>query len=86
MSPHGRLFWFAGTQLPSLRAVDQNFGEFVTQSGVFSAGAVDPASALLAEALPEHLAGDVLDLGATDYPEQAVPEQAIIDFLETSRQ
>jgi hypothetical protein len=33
--------------LPSLRAVDQNFGEFVTQSGVFSAGAVDPASALL---------------------------------------
>ena len=61
---HGRLFWFAGTQLPSLRAVDQNFGEFVTQSGVFSAGAVDPASALLAEALPEHLAGDVLDLGA----------------------
>ena len=61
---HGRLFWFAGTPLPSLRAVDQNFGEFVTQSGVFSAGAVDPASALLAEALPEHLAGDVLDLGA----------------------
>ena len=61
---HGRLFWFAGMRLPSLRAVDQNFGEFVTQSGVFSAGAVDPASALLAKALPEHLAGDVLDLGA----------------------
>ena len=61
---HGRLFWFAGTQLPSLRAVDQNFGGFVTQSGVFSAGAVDPASALLAESLPEHVAGDVLDLGA----------------------
>jgi 16S rRNA (guanine1207-N2)-methyltransferase len=51
-------------QLPSLRAVDQNFCGFITQSGVFSAGAVDSASALLAEALPEHLAGDVLDLGA----------------------
>ena len=61
---HGRLFWFAGMQLPSLRAVDQNFCGFITQSGVFSAGAVDSASALLAEALPEHLAGDVLDLGA----------------------
>ena len=61
---HGRLFWFAGMQLPSLRAVDQNFRGFITQSGVFSAGAVDSASALLAEALPEHLAGDVLDLGA----------------------
>ena len=61
---HGRLFWFAGMQLPSLRAVDQNFHGFITQSGVFSAGAVDSASALLAEALPEHLAGDVLDLGA----------------------
>ena len=61
---HGRLFWFAGMQLPSLCAVDQNFRGFITQSGVFSAGAVDSASALLAEALPEHLAGDVLDLGA----------------------
>jgi 16S rRNA (guanine1207-N2)-methyltransferase len=61
---HGRLFWFAGMQLPSLRAVDQNFRGFITQSGVFSAGAVDSASALLAETLPKHLAGDVLDLGA----------------------
>ena len=61
---HGRLFWFAGMQLPSLRAVDQNFDGFTTQSGEFSAGAVDRASALLAEALPEYLAGDVLDLGA----------------------
>ena len=34
----------------------------------------------------DKLDADVLDLGATDYPEQAVPEQAIIDFLETSRQ
>jgi 16S rRNA (guanine1207-N2)-methyltransferase len=61
---HGRLFWFAGTDLPSLRAVDQNFDGFVTKSGVFSVGAVDPASALLADALPEHLSGDVADLGA----------------------
>ena len=35
---HGRLFWFAGMQLPSLRAVDQNFGGFITQSGCFPLG------------------------------------------------
>tara|TARA_B100000780_G_scaffold177889_1_gene124710 strand:+ start:621 stop:1613 length:993 start_codon:yes stop_codon:yes gene_type:complete len=61
---HGRLFWFSGMNLPTLRAVDQNFDGFVTKPGVFSAGAVDSASALLAGALPEHLSGDIADLGA----------------------
>ena len=61
---HGRLFWFAGTDLPSLRAVNKSFDGFITKPGVFSAGVVDPASILLADVLPEHLAGDVADLGA----------------------
>ena len=61
---HGRLFWFAGTDLPSLRAVNKSFEGFITKPGVFSAGAVDQASILLADVLPEHLAGDVADLGA----------------------
>ena len=61
---HGRLFWFAGTDLCELRAIDQNFGGFITRAGVFSAGGVDQASLLLADALPDHLAGDVADLGA----------------------
>ncbi|MFK7762013.1 MAG: class I SAM-dependent methyltransferase [Roseobacter sp.] len=39
-------------------------GGFWTAPGVFSADAVDPASALLAEALPAHLGRQVADLGA----------------------
>ena len=61
---HGRLFWFAGTDLCGLRAVDRNFEGFITKAGVFSAGGVDQASLFLADALPDHLAGAVVDLGA----------------------
>ena len=61
---HGRLFWFAKADLPSLQALDQVFDSFITKPGVFSAGAVDQASLLLADALPSHLAGDVADFGA----------------------
>jgi 16S rRNA (guanine1207-N2)-methyltransferase len=61
---HGRLFWFAGLNLAPLRAADQKFDGFVTRPGVFSAGAVDSASALLAGALPGHLSGDIADFGA----------------------
>ena len=61
---HGRLFWFAGTDLSGLRAVNESFEGFITKPGVFSTGKVDPASILLADVLPEHLAGDVADLGA----------------------
>ncbi|WP_095589457.1 class I SAM-dependent methyltransferase [Actibacterium ureilyticum] len=39
-------------------------GGFVTAPGVFSADGVDPASALLADALPATLKGCVADLGA----------------------
>lgn len=37
---------------------------FTTAPGVFSADGVDPASALLAQALPDKLKGNVADLGA----------------------
>jgi 16S rRNA (guanine1207-N2)-methyltransferase len=61
---HGRLFWFAGTDLSGLRAVNQSFDGFVTKAGMFSAGRVDRASLLLADVLPDHLGGDVADFGA----------------------
>lgn len=63
---HGKLVWFEGaaadfadwapaeTQLPS--------GQ-VTAPGCFSADGIDPASAMLAEALPEKLGKHVVDLG-----------------------
>ena len=65
---HGKLFvmpdadpgdfadWQAGPALTE--------GGFWTAPGVFSADAVDPASALLAQALPERLGRTVVDLGA----------------------
>ena len=65
---HGKLFWctrpdaslFADWRAgPALTE-----GGFWTAPGVFSADAVDPASALLAEALPDKLGHDVADLGA----------------------
>ncbi len=39
-------------------------GGYVTAPGVFSADAVDPASALLADALPAEIGAHVVDLGA----------------------
>lgn len=64
---HGKLFWFAAKDDsfadwragPSLTA-----GGFWTAPGVFSADAVDPATALLAEVLPDKLGKTVADLGA----------------------
>jgi 16S rRNA (guanine1207-N2)-methyltransferase len=65
---HGKLFWvtdtgsdtFAGWQAgPALTD-----GGFWTAPGVFSADAIDPASAMLAEALPQKLGKTVADLGA----------------------
>ena len=65
---HGKLFailapggafadWRPGPALPLP-------GGFVTAPGVFSADGVDPASALLADALPATMKGRVADLGA----------------------
>ena len=62
---HGKLFWFAGTDAFSDWAGGPELteGGFWTAPGVFSAGAIDEGSALLAEALPD-LKGQVADLGA----------------------
>ncbi|MCA8884723.1 MAG: class I SAM-dependent methyltransferase [Rhodobacteraceae bacterium] len=63
---HGRVFWghpgadlFADWLAPAATGAS-----FVTGPGVFSADGIDPASALLAQALPGHLRGRVADLGA----------------------
>ncbi|WP_223427717.1 class I SAM-dependent methyltransferase [Tateyamaria pelophila] len=63
---HGKVYWCeAGADFsdwalgPELHA-----GGFWTAPGVFSADGVDPASALLANALPEAMVGTVADLGA----------------------
>ena len=63
---HGKLFWVAPTEDfedwhagPALTA-----GGFWTAPGVFSADGIDPASALLAEALPDSMGPVVADLGS----------------------
>lgn len=67
---HGRIFWFpavaAGVALSDWAAPELAAGPdgFVTTAGVFSEGVVDKGSALLAQALPNMLAGQVADLGA----------------------
>ncbi|MGB0797910.1 MAG: class I SAM-dependent methyltransferase [Planktomarina sp.] len=59
---HGRLFWFAAPDLTDLIGAPKVIGEFQTRAGVFSADGIDPASALLASALPD-LKGRICDLG-----------------------
>lgn len=64
---HGKIFWFsapaevfADWQAPESQLADG----FVTAPGVFSADGIDPASALLGDALPHKLGRHVVDLGA----------------------
>jgi len=64
---HGRIFWFHAApddftdwQAPQAQKADG----FHTVPGVFSADAIDPASQLLAETLPNKLGRHVVDLGA----------------------
>lgn len=64
---HGKIFWFTAT--PDLFAdwrppETQSADGFVTAPGVFSADAIDPASAFLTSHLPTHLGRFVVDLGA----------------------
>lgn len=63
---HGRLFWFEGGEFADWQAGEATeiAGGFTTRPGVFSADAVDPASAMLGEALPAKLGRVVADLGA----------------------
>lgn len=64
---HGKIFWFqadadqfADWAAPTGQLVDG----FQTAPGVFSADGIDPASALLAKALPEKLGRRIADFGA----------------------
>ncbi|MAY86732.1 MAG: MFS transporter [Pseudooceanicola sp.] len=63
---HGKLLWFdpAGADVSDWAAVPGQADNFVTAPGVFSADGIDPASALLAAALPRPLGRHVVDLGA----------------------
>jgi 16S rRNA (guanine1207-N2)-methyltransferase len=64
---HGRIFWFPATDaFADWAAPAPAKGEhgFVTTAGVFSDGAIDKGSQLLAENLPAKLPGRMADLGA----------------------
>ena len=62
---HGKLFWITGGSFADWRSGDDTLAEgYVTAPGVFSADGIDPASALLAESLPEKLGPHVIDMGA----------------------
>lgn len=68
---HGKIFWLTKGARPDVldawlagmtpKEIEQGFQ---TQAGVFSAGHIDKASALLVEHLPAHLKGKGADLGA----------------------
>ena len=65
MSDH----YFSRNPASESRPVDCDFVyrgislRFRTDAGVFSRGEADPGTRLLLEALPEHMEGDILDLG-----------------------
>ena len=63
---HGKIYWCeAGADFSDWAlGPEMQPGGFWTAPGVFSADGVDPASALLADALPETMVGTVADLGA----------------------
>ena len=64
---HGRIFWFAGTdKFADWIAPPPQKGAhgYYTTAGVFSDGAIDVGSALLAEALPEKLPAKMADFGS----------------------
>ncbi len=64
---HGRIFWFTPTDVfDDWVAPPPSMGPhgFVTTAGVFSDGAVDKGSALLAAALPDKLPARMADVGA----------------------
>ncbi|ADO42057.1 class I SAM-dependent methyltransferase [Ketogulonicigenium vulgare] len=89
---HGRLFWLTRDQIPAGAFEDwaapvlSEFDGFVTSAGVFSDGAVDRGSALLAAALPEKLPARIADLGAGwGYLSQAILQREgvkTVDLIE----
>lgn len=83
---HGRLFWFpATTAFADWAAAGPVQGQhgFYTAAGVFSDGAVDAGSALLADALPPKLPARMADLGAGwGYLAQAVLARDSVSSLD----
>lgn len=86
---HGRLFWFAASDaFADWAALPPAIGAhgYHTAAGVFSDGAVDAGSALLAAALPPKLPARMADLGAGwGYLAQAVLARdtvASLDLIE----
>ncbi len=69
MSGHGNDHYYTADPHSASRPAECTFTyrgaamRFQTDAGVFSRGEVDPGTRLLLEALPETLAGDILDLG-----------------------
>ncbi len=64
---HGKIFWFQSDKsaFPDWAAPEvQHADGYLTAPGVFSADGIDPASALLAQVLPENPGPRVADLGA----------------------
>ncbi|CUX83591.1 MAG: 16S rRNA (guanine1207-N2)-methyltransferase RsmC [Roseibaca calidilacus] len=67
---HGKLIWFdpRGADFSdwagAAQSVSTEFGPMVTTPGLFSADGVDPASAMLARALPPELPARMADFGA----------------------
>ncbi|KIC16498.1 methyltransferase [Leisingera sp. ANG-DT] len=63
---HGKIFWIeGGTDLSDWQPDGpQQVEGFITAPGVFSADGIDPASRMLAAALPQKLGRCVADLGA----------------------
>jgi 16S rRNA (guanine1207-N2)-methyltransferase len=67
---HGKLLWFRpeGVDLsdwqPSETTLDTDHGSMTTAAGLFSADGVDPASRMLADALPTDLPARMGDFGA----------------------
>ncbi|MGJ8615419.1 MAG: class I SAM-dependent methyltransferase [Sulfitobacter sp.] len=65
---HGKMFWInapaADCFADWVTGPAQTDGGFWTAPGVFSADGIDLASALLVEALPDKMSGEVTDLGA----------------------
>lgn len=61
---HGKIAWFPSTPLDDWLAAPARVDGFLTRPGLFSADGPDPASRLLAEALPAGAGGVAVDLGA----------------------
>lgn len=83
---HGRLFWFDRTDaFADWAAPPPALGDhgFHTVAGVYSDGAVDKGSALLADALPAKLPARMADFGAGwGYLSQAVLARAGVNSLD----